>query len=154
MASKDIRPGDVWIETDGDYVFIIDEYENPAYYTSNEPLYLVVAYYNATDPRLGFEEESSGTVRWPRDLATLVYRQDEEPKVQPNRAELVSYQMFRDALAAPDMTHSSMIDEYLWDHEKDAPVSEAEIAEVRGRNLAMQKALIRYLDDHWKPSDS
>lgn len=68
---KDIRPGDVWEEADGDVCFIIDMDEDQDYW-------LALAYYPATcadprydDPNLAYRQD------W--ELRTLLHRQEEEP---------------------------------------------------------------------------
>lgn len=74
---KDIRPGDVWKEYDGDICFIVD-LPGPS-----QDVWEVVAYYPAT----GYEGRqwlgiSAG--RWSEDLRELLYRQEENeaPKAE------------------------------------------------------------------------
>jgi len=78
MSDKDIRPGDIWIDEDGDYNFILEP-TNDIYYPGMR--WDVVLYYNSTIGQ--YDDEFHGAFRQDSALVTLVYRQDDEPFLRP-----------------------------------------------------------------------
>lgn len=69
-----------------------------------------------------------------------------------SKAELVSYHMILDSLMASDLTHPMMIGEYYFNMDLGGE-DEAEVAAVAACNRLITKALIRVLDEYWKPED-